>query len=113
MTTVRFALAGCAFAFALLFGETAGAQEAPAPVGYWLTQPPSESLLVDASGLCKFAAVNSLPVQGSCSWKPSSRGGILTIIGHNTYLPAPVYFNVVWVNARTIRVWGDVFYKKR
>jgi hypothetical protein len=49
---------------------------------------------------------------GPGKWNPSSRGGILTIMSSQTYRPAPVYFNVVWVNQSTITVEGDVFYRQ-
>ena len=39
-------------------------------------------------------------------------GGILTIIDIHFYKPAPVYFNIVWVNPKQIKVEGDLFYKQ-
>jgi hypothetical protein len=92
----------------------ASAQNSPAPIGYWATKPPSEQLFVSASG-CKFSATNgttSIVQEGRCSWNPSSAGGILTIINIHFYKPAPVYFNIVWVNAKQIKVEGDLFYKQ-
>ena len=31
---------------------------------------------------------------------------------HQLVHPAPIYYNVVWVNAKQITVYGDVFYKQ-
>ncbi|MDE2016494.1 MAG: hypothetical protein KGI57_02180 [Hyphomicrobiales bacterium] len=91
------------------------AQSAPAPVGYWTTADGSETLFVDAGGTCKFEAwvggAHSLIV-GSCSWNPTSTGGVLTIMNVNQYKPAPIYESVVWVDRDTITVWGDVFKRR-
>jgi len=92
----------------------AGAQGSPAPIGSWATKPASEQLFVSASG-CKFTGTNGNTtnvVEGECSWNPSSAGGILTIINIHFYKPAPVYFNIVWVNSKQIKVEGDLFYKQ-
>jgi hypothetical protein len=86
--------------------------EAAAPVGFWATQDGSEQLLVSQSG-CSLANGAGVPTtSGPCNWNPSSRGGILTIMSSQTRKPAPVYFNVVWVNQSTISVQGDVFYRR-
>jgi hypothetical protein len=87
---------------------------APPPLGYWVTQGGAETLLVDASGNCKFAGVNganSLVILGACSWNPTSRGGILTIMNVYNYKPAPIRYSVVWIDQQTITVDGDVFHK--
>jgi hypothetical protein len=86
--------------------------EAAAPVGLWATQDGSEQLLVSQSG-CSLANGAGVPTtSGPCTWNPSSRGGILTIMSSQTRKPAPVYFNVVWVNQSAITVQGDVFYRR-
>ncbi len=92
----------------------ASAQGSPAPIGYWATNPASEQLFVSASG-CKFTGTNgqtSIVIEGKCSWNPSSAGGILTIMNIHFYKPAPVYYNIIWVNAKQIKVEGDLFYKQ-
>ena len=86
--------------------------ECAGAIGYWVTPNGSEMLLVEASGTCKFAASNGFTVLGRCSWNPTSRGGILTIMNVYNYKPAPIRYSVVWVNQTTITVWGDVFHKK-
>lgn len=86
--------------------------EASAPVGFWTTSTGSEQLLVSQSG-CSLANGAGVPTtSGPCSWNPSSRGGILTIVSSQTRRPAPVYFNVLWVDQSTITVEGDVFYRR-
>jgi len=95
----------------ILFFGIAVAQGAPAPIGYWTTDDGSETLLIEQSGTCKFAG-GKLVILGRCSWNPSSRGGILTIMNVYNYKPAPIYYNIVWVDRRTIRVYGDVFHRR-
>jgi hypothetical protein len=89
--------------------------QAPFPVGNWATRPPSERLYVSASG-CRFTGTNGVSttvIEGGCSWNPSSQGGILTIMNvHQLVRPAPIYYNVVWINSKQITVYGDVFYKQ-
>jgi hypothetical protein len=98
----------------LLLPWLANAQGSPAPIGSWATKPPSEHFFISASG-CKFTATNgqtTMVQEGQCSWNPSSAGGILTIINIHFYKPAPVYYNIVWVNSKQIKVDGDLFYKQ-
>jgi len=101
------------FVLLLALGATAQAA-APAPFGNWATKPASEQLYVSSSW-CRFTGNNgtsSVLIEGECSWDPTSVGGILTIINVHFYKPAPVRYNIVWVNSRTIKVFGDVFYKQ-
>jgi hypothetical protein len=100
---------------ALLLPAAAQAQASPAPVGSWSTDDGSEELVITASGTCQFVGHtpqgDSLTI-GSCSWNAGSAGGILTIMNTNQYQPAPVYFNIVWVDQNTIRVYGDVMHRR-
>jgi len=34
-------------------------------------------------------------------------------MSNQLYRPAPIYFNVVWVNQGVITVQGDVFYRRQ
>jgi hypothetical protein len=106
-------LAAAGLAAGLLAASTGIAHaEAAAPVGFWATQDGSEQLMVSQSG-CSLANGAGVPTtSGPCKWAPSSGGGILTIMSSQTRRPAPVYFNVVWVNQSTISVQGDVFYRR-
>jgi|KBSMisStaDraftv2_1062788.scaffolds.fasta_scaffold2610661_1 hypothetical protein len=110
---IRSLIAGVAIVLvAAGLGGTASAQSAPLPVGYWVTADGSETFLIGGNGYCRFAASNGLSVEGSCEWNPSSRGGILTIMNTNNYIPAPIYYNVIWMDRQTISVFGDVFRKR-
>jgi hypothetical protein len=94
-------------------GAASAQQPSPPPVGFWATADGSEQLLVTQSGACSLADRTGRPTtSGSCSWNASYAGGILTVISSQLYQPAPVYFNVIWVNQNTIKVQGDVFYRK-
>ena len=96
----------------VMTAAAAHAQSAP-PIGFWVTADGGERLLITQSGQCSLAnAYGQIITSGPCSWNSSYGGGILTVMSQQTYRPAPVYFNVVWVNATTIRVEGDVFYKR-
>ncbi|MGP6188980.1 MAG: hypothetical protein ACLPSH_02670 [Vulcanimicrobiaceae bacterium] len=88
----------------------ASAQSAP-PYGHWATVQKIEELLVFSDGTCAFLDKGKVQVSGRCFWNASYGGGILTITYPMPLEPGKTYFNVVWVNATTIRVWGDVFHK--
>ena len=104
------ALAGLAVAAA----ATAACAQSPVPIGFWTTADGSEQLLITQSAQCSLADAQGRPVtSGPCSWNSSYGGGILTIMSSQTYTPSPVYYNVVWVNQTTIKVEGDVFYKRQ
>jgi hypothetical protein len=105
-----------AIAFVLLLALPASAQSgAPVPFGNWATKPATEQLSVTPSW-CRFTANNGASIvllqEGTCSWDPTSAGGILTIINVHFYQPAPVRYSIVWVNAKTIKLDGDVMYKQ-
>jgi hypothetical protein len=87
------------------------AQAAP-PIGYWTTQGDGERLLIEATGSCSFMAVGGVEVAGSCTWNPSSAGGILTLYYSTARGLAPIYWSVIYRNATTITVDGDVFYRR-
>lgn len=108
----NFALTAAAVTAMLAVSTGVAHAEAAAPVGFWTTGTGSEQLLVSQSG-CSLANAAGVPTtSGPCAWNPTSRGGILTIMSSQTYRPAPVYFNVVWVNRSTISVEGDTFYRR-
>jgi hypothetical protein len=103
------AIAGLALAG---LATAAHAQGAPAPIGVWSTANGSEQLTVTQTGACALTAPGRGVISGSCSWRASAQGGILTIMSAQNYQPAPIYFNVVWVNQNTISVDNDVFYRR-
>lgn len=98
---------------ALLLGVSArpAVAQSPPPLGFWATNS-GETLLVSAS-LCSLALNGKITTSGSCSWNPSYAGGILTIMSNQLYRPAPIYFNVIWVNPQTIKVNGDTFARRQ
>jgi hypothetical protein len=107
-TICRSALALIAVAAIGVSSSAALAQSAPAPVGTWQSDS-GETLVVGAT--CGIQANGTYGAIGSCTWDPSFQGGILTIMNVNGYKPAPVYFNVVWINGSTIQVFGDTFHR--
>ena len=85
---------------------------APAPIGYWVTADGGEKLLVGADAQCSFAATGAATWGGGCAWQPSSIGGILSVWYSTIAGPAAVRWSVIWVNQTTIKVNGDVFYRR-
>ena len=94
-----------------LMPAAAWAQAAP-PIGYWTTDGDGERLLIEATGGCSFMAVGGVQVAGNCTWNPSSVGGILTLYYSTARGLAPIYWSVIYKDATTITVDGDVFYRR-
>jgi hypothetical protein len=86
--------------------------QSPAPIGFWSTGNGGESLLVTRSGFCEFRG-STTHILGSCRWRSSAGGGILTIMNTNQFRPAPIYENIVWIDRTRITVWGDVFFRRQ
>ena len=91
--------------------------QAPAPYGVWaIGNDPSNygTLIVTPNG-CQFKGTSPstgpVLIAGNCSWDSTSRGGILTIVNVYNYQPAPIRYNIVWINQTTISVFGDVYHK--
>ena len=91
--------------------------QAPAPYGVWAIGNDSSNyatFIITPNG-CQFKGTspNTGPVliAGACSWDSTSRGGILTIMNVYNYQPAPIRYNIVWINQTTITVYGDVYHK--
>jgi hypothetical protein len=99
---------------AALLAASAGVAhaESPPPFGFWATPDGGEQLLVTQGGQCSLANGFSgqITTSGSCTWTATSDGGILMIMSDQQFQPAPVRFNVIWVNNTTISVNGDPFY---
>jgi hypothetical protein len=112
-----FRVRACALATILgiivtIFAASPARAQAPPPFGHWATSPAVEELVVNTNATCGFFFKGKLQVSGSCSWNPSSRGGILTISYPMPLRPGLVRYNIVYVNRNKITVWGDVFYRK-
>jgi hypothetical protein len=89
---------------------SAFAQSAPAPIGVWDSDA-GETMIVGQT--CQIEANGTIGAVGECSWDPSSNGGILTIMNVNAYQPAPVYFNIVWIDEASFSISGDVFHRRQ
>jgi hypothetical protein len=90
---------------------SAAAQSAP-PIGRWTTTPAAEQLVVESNRNCAFFFKGKISWQGTCSWNSSSRGGILTVVYSTVMGPAKMYFNIIWVDAKTLKMEGDVFHRQ-
>ena len=95
---------------ALLGGSAPVLAQAPPPLGHWRSGTSTAQLYVYPNGNCAF--LGTRPVQGTCTWSGTSRGGILTLIYPMPLEPGKIYFNVVWVNQTTISVFGELFYRQ-
>ena len=109
---MRTLLALLTFVFAAVV-HTAATAQAPVPIGYWTTADNGERLLIQQDTSCSFFAVGGTQVAGSCVWRSTSRGGILTLYYQTAMGLAPIYWSVVWVDENTITVEGDVFYRRQ
>ena len=114
MRLLFIGLRRCAFALAGvtaigMSALSALAQSAPAPVGVWYSDA-GETMVIGQT--CQIEANGTVGAIGSCSWDPSSNGGILTIMNVNAYQPAPVYFNIVWIDDSSFSISGDVFHRR-
>ena len=109
MKHILHAATGLVFALApaVSFGQ------AYVPIGYWTTADNGERLLIEADTDCSFFAVGGTQVAGSCVWRSTSRGGILTLYYQTAMGLAPIYWSVVWIDENTITVEGDVFYRRQ
>lgn len=87
--------------------------ESPPPFGFWVTADGGEQLLITQDAQCSLAdGYGNITTSGSCTWNATYAGGIMTIYSNQLYQPAPIYFNVLWVDPSTITVEGDVFYRQ-
>jgi hypothetical protein len=85
----------------------ARAQASP-PFGTWGSTAGPATFFVSPQNCFFESRLYNFRILGTCSWNPSSNGGILTIF--NVYQNnAPFYYNVVYVNATTISIEGEIF----
>ncbi|MCW5746491.1 MAG: hypothetical protein KIT36_09860 [Alphaproteobacteria bacterium] len=103
-------LSGVVLATIVLAAATPALAQAPPPIGHWRSRTSTAQLLVYQNGSCAF--LGTQPVQGTCSWNASSRGGILTLQYPMPLEPGKIYFNIIWVNQTTITVFGEYFYRQ-
>jgi len=87
------------------------AAQSAAPIGVWRTADGSEGLVVQANRSCGFLFRGRPRYSGTCTWQSSYRGGILTLTYPMPLAPGHIRWSIVWINATTITVTGDVFHK--
>ena len=90
------------------FARSEAQAQASPPFGTWGSTAGPTTLYVSPQ-VCYFESrVRNYRIQGACSWNPSSNGGILTIYNASQN-GAPIYENIVYINATTISVYGEIF----
>src|SRR3954468_23665777 len=109
---IRCLTMGIGALVALLLPAAAMAQSAP-PIGLWATADGSEQLYVGNDGQCMLSVGGTPSSAGACSWDATYSGGILTVMSTMTYQPAPVYFNITYIDQGTISVEGDVMTRRQ
>src|ERR1700730_17328459 len=78
------------------FARSEAQAQASPPFGTWGSTAGPATLYVSPQ-VCYFESrVRNYRIQGACSWNPSSNG-------------APIYENIVYINATTISVYGEIF----
>jgi len=88
-------------------GSLLRAQGAPPPVGNWKAEAYPVTLWVNSDGSCGTDTAGTV-VTGTCSWQPTTVGGILTLhyvtptVTQNFY--NNLYFGITWVNQSRIFV---------
>jgi hypothetical protein len=96
------------FVAIVLFASSEARAQASPPFGTWAT-PDGDTTFYVSPQVCYFESRSrGFRIQGTCSWTSSSKGGILTIYNafqNGAAFPEPV----VYVNATTITVYGDIF----
>jgi hypothetical protein len=95
-------LAPVAFAAAALFAPQLAHAQSPAPIGVWQGLSSGDYLTIQSNGSC--AARGTVNVAGTCTWKATSAGGILTMTYPWTIAPGHIYWNIIWINRTTILV---------
>jgi hypothetical protein len=97
----------------VMSNQTARAQNAPPPIGYWANQSKINTLIVEQNGTCGFTNRGQVAYSGTCYWEtPSSRGGILDLVYPMPLAPGHIRWSIVWINQTTITIAGETFYKQ-
>ena len=92
--------------------QSARAQAAPPPIGNWVNQGKTNSLVVEQNGVCGFLVNGKAKWSGTCKWEtPSAKGGILDLQYPMPLQPGHIRWSVIYVNQTTITVDGEAFYK--
>ena len=108
-TCARHAIASLFTAGVMATASPAQAQSAPPPVGVWNSPSTPTSFVINADGSCGYSYQGQVVRTGSCSWNPSSRGGILTLTYAMPLEPGRASWPIQWINQRTITIAGETF----
>src|SRR6478672_10353234 len=101
IAVVRSLILGAALAS---LPQAAAAQGSPAPVGLWQGQNSGDHIWVKPNGEC--SASGTVNVSGSCTWNPTSAGGILTMTYQWVRGPGQIHWSVIWIDRNVIQVNG-------
>jgi hypothetical protein len=97
----------------VMSNQSARAQAAPPPIGYWNNQGKTNSLVVEPSGTCGFLVNGKARWSGTCRWEtPSAKGGILDLQYPMPLAPGHIRWSVIYMNQTTITLDGEAFYKQ-
>jgi hypothetical protein len=95
-------ISALAAVLAAAFASGALAQSAPPPVGTWQGENTGDILQLLGDGSC--SASGMVNVAGTCSWSPTSTGGILTMTYAGLPQLANLHYNVSWLDENTLLV---------
>ncbi len=97
----------------VMSSQTARAQAAPPPIGYWANASKVNTLVIEQNGTCGFTNQGKVTASGTCKWEtPSAKGGILDLQYPMPLTPGHIRWSVIWVNQTTITIDGEPFYKQ-
>ena len=96
----------------VMSNQTAMAQGAAAPIGYWANQAKVNTLVVQQNGACGFTNKGKVLYSGTCRWQASARGGILDLQYPMPLRPGHIRWSIVYINQTTITVAGEKFFKQ-
>lgn len=96
----------------VMSSQTARAQGAAAPIGYWANAAKVNTLVVEQNGTCGFTNKGKVLYSGTCRWQASARGGILDLQYPMPLKPGHIRWSIVYINQTTITVAGEKFFKQ-
>ena len=108
----RIAVVAFALIASLATG-TAHAGGARPPIGGWIgafDDGSTVELYVQGDGRCMYGPTGYAPTVGTCSWSPTSVGGILTITYVNAGFQNRAYYSVTWTGNSSF-VLSDPYFR--
>jgi hypothetical protein len=112
MTKMLTALFAAATMTVVAATPAAHAGEARPPIGTWVgtfNDGSQLGLIVNANGNCAYGVPNGAVTVGTCSWNPSSVGGIITLTYYNAGFESHAYYSVTYLDAQTIKLSDPYF----